>query len=474
MREVVDVTDFIGLDHIRGDSTDVQTVNRRLRELEAEMFQRARERQEANLRLRETNEAMAQLDRAKTTFFSNLSHELRTPLTLTLGPREDLLRRERHRRRGPGGALVRSSRSAALNTLQARQHHASRSSPPSRRAASRWPTSRPTCRMAHRRARRAFPRAPSNEPACELSIRLPAAARDDLGRPGHVGTGVPEPRAGMPIKYTLQGEIRVSLRRKGDSCIELAVQDTGVGIRRRPSCARHASERFRRVQGARGHERAEEAPASGLRSFRRWCGCTAGTIGKCRQRAGERGRHSSRPFRSTEEDLPHLPAEDRSEDRPHPADRTLAELWAEEAQGWLPRDPSSDPLLRAETGTLARCGREILVVDDNADMRAYMVRLLGLQYEVEAVADGDAALSAMGDRPPDLVLTDVTMVGMSGVDLVRRIRQDARNLALPVVVVSNGHRRDGGGSHRGHRGRRFGDYLIKPFNSARELLTRIG
>jgi PAS domain S-box-containing protein len=114
-------------------------------------------------------------------------------------------------------------------------------------------------------------------------------------------------------------------------------------------------------------------------------------------------------------------------------------------------------------------GARVLVVDDNADMRAYLVRLLSERYQVHAVADGAVALAAALEKPPDLVLADVMMPGMDGFGLLRALRTDPRTREVPVVLLSAraGEEAKVEGLERG-----ADDYLVKPF-SARELLARV-
>jgi PAS domain S-box-containing protein len=112
----------------------------------------------------------------------------------------------------------------------------------------------------------------------------------------------------------------------------------------------------------------------------------------------------------------------------------------------------------------------VLVADDNADMRQYLGRLLGGSYELEAVADGKAALSAARQRPPDLLLADVMMPELDGFGLLRELRGDPLTRTVPVILLS---------ARAGEESRVEGlaagadDYLVKPFN-ARELLARVG
>jgi two-component sensor histidine kinase/DNA-binding response OmpR family regulator len=111
----------------------------------------------------------------------------------------------------------------------------------------------------------------------------------------------------------------------------------------------------------------------------------------------------------------------------------------------------------------------ILLVDDNADMRDYIRRLLAPRYEVEAVADGETALAAAARHKPDLVLSDIMMPHLDGMQLLSQLRADPLTSATPIILLS---------ARAGEESRVEGvqagadDYLIKPF-SARELVARV-
>ena len=109
------------------------------------------------------------------------------------------------------------------------------------------------------------------------------------------------------------------------------------------------------------------------------------------------------------------------------------------------------------------------MVDDHADMRAYLVRLLGRTHRVDAVADGAAALVAALADPPDLVLADVSLPGLSGLDLLTALRGDPRTSLVPVVLMSA---RAGPEAAVEGLGAGADDYLVTPF-SARELRARV-
>jgi signal transduction histidine kinase/DNA-binding response OmpR family regulator len=111
----------------------------------------------------------------------------------------------------------------------------------------------------------------------------------------------------------------------------------------------------------------------------------------------------------------------------------------------------------------------VLVVDDNTDMRQYIVRTLGLHYRIEAVPDGEAALAAAFRKTPDLVLTDIMMPRLDGFGLLKALRADPRTNGVPVIMLTA---RAGEESRIKGLQQGVDDYLVKPF-SGRELLARV-
>ena len=114
-------------------------------------------------------------------------------------------------------------------------------------------------------------------------------------------------------------------------------------------------------------------------------------------------------------------------------------------------------------------GREtrVLVVDDDPDVRALIQDLLTDEgFKVEAADTADSALSKLRDRPSDVVLLDISMPTMSGLDLMGEIR---KHNDVPIIFVTGK-----GGEMDRVLGLRLGadDYVVKPF-SAPELVARI-
>jgi DNA-binding response OmpR family regulator len=110
----------------------------------------------------------------------------------------------------------------------------------------------------------------------------------------------------------------------------------------------------------------------------------------------------------------------------------------------------------------------ILVVDDDATVAELLSRYFAREgYEVESVGDGRMALETALARPPDLIVLDLMLPGMSGLDICRRVRKQS---AVPIIMLTA----------RGEEmervvGLKLGadDYVVKPF-SPRELTARVG
>src|SRR6185369_13115024 len=158
-----------------------------------------------------------------------------------------------------------------------------------------------------------------------------------------------------------------------------------------------------------------------------------------------------------------------------PADaRAAASSHVEEARRWLPNAPRVPTSIATPSGgpavvEAAERSTRVLVVDDNADMREYLTRMLAPRWTVETAIDGQDALAAIRARRPDVVLTDVMMPNLDGFALIARLRANEATADLPVIVLS---------ARAGEESRIEGlqagadDYLVKPF-SARELVARV-
>lgn len=112
----------------------------------------------------------------------------------------------------------------------------------------------------------------------------------------------------------------------------------------------------------------------------------------------------------------------------------------------------------------------ILIVDDDPDIRelvAFKLRQMG--YGVRIENDGDAGLAAAVDDCPDLILLDVMMPKVSGIELCRRLRADARTATIPVILITA--KAQEADVEKGFEAG-ANDYIVKPF-SPRDLVARV-
>jgi signal transduction histidine kinase len=403
--------------------------------------------------------ALAEIDRAKTAFFSNVSHEFRTPLTLMLSPQEDALA-------SPEGTLGGEDlRAVHRNTLRlVRLVNALLDF--SRLEAGRAQASYQPVDLAERTADLASAfRSAIERGGLRFEVDCPP-----LPEPVHVDPEMWEKIVlnllSNAFKFTFAGKIGVSLRAAGRQ-VHLRVADTGTGIPE--SELPRLFERFHRIEGARG--RTHEGSGIGLSLVRDLVELHGGTIA-VESREGE-----GTTFDIT---LPlgkaHLPADRIVGVQPRGGTAAGVTVFVQEALGWLasPASPGAVALPDAAGGggpsTSIPTSARVLVADDNADLRAYLTRLLEPHCAVEAVSDGAQAIAAARARPPDLVLSDVMMPDVDGFALLRALRADARTARIPVILLS---------ARAGEESRVEGltagadDYLVKPF-SARELVARVG
>jgi signal transduction histidine kinase/DNA-binding NarL/FixJ family response regulator len=404
---------------------------------------------------RERAEALAEIDRAKTRFFSNVSHEFRTPLTLMLGPLEDALADPdlpptEHERLD----IARRNSLRLLKLVNSLLDFSRIEAGRAQAVFEPVDLATLTADLASN-FRSAFERA-----GLRLSVEcspLPAPVYVDRDMWEKIVLNL----LSNAFKFTFEGKIEVALRALDDR-VALTVRDTGVGI---PETELpRLFERFHRVEGQRS--RTYEGSGIGLALVQELVKLHGGEIGA--ESAAERGTCFTVliPFGT-------LPSERIGAEKVLAPTSVRAEAYVEEALRWLPGDPTlpSGVAFAAEdpTGASLPAGARVLIADDNADMRAYIRRLLAPRCAVETVADGEEALAAMRSRRFDLVLADIMMPSLDGLGLVQAVRADPALRELPVVLLS---------ARAGEESRVEGlqagadDYLVKPF-SGRELIARV-
>jgi PAS domain S-box-containing protein len=406
--------------------------------------------------------ALAEVDRAKTAFFSNVSHEFRTPLTLLLGPLEDALQNPAG---GLQGASLDSAHRNALRLLRLVNTLLDFSRIEAGRVQAHYV---PTDLAAATQELASVFQSAMARAGLRYVIRSEA-----LSQPIYIDHEMWEKIVlnllSNAFKYTLEGEIRVELTAT-DSGAQLLVTDTGTGIP--PAALPQLFDRFYRVPGA--HGRTHEGSGIGLSLVRELVTLHGGSIEVDSAIGQGSVFRVTIPFGSA-----HLPsAQVGDAGNPFMVPNAARALIAE-VQRWLPdttpaQDKEAVPalppaaMLAADSATTEKA--TVLLVDDNRDMREYVTRLLSRRFTVIAAEDGIQALERLdaGVRP-DLVLSDVMMPRLDGFGLLKALRDRPPTATTPVIFLS---------ARAGEDARIEGfdsgadDYLIKPF-SARELLTRV-
>ncbi|GAB3270610.1 hypothetical protein GCM10027347_41400 [Larkinella harenae] len=401
-------------------------------------------------------EALAAIDRAKTAFFSNISHEFRTPLTLMLGPLEELLRDD-DLQSSTYKEPVEATHRNALRLLKLVNNLLDFS------------------RIEANRVKASF--RPLD--LLGLTVDLASSFRSLIERAGLRYTVQCEPLPpglyadaemwekivlnllSNAFKYTLQGEIRVELKAEGRNVV-LRVADTGIGIPEKE--LPHMFERFHRVENAGG--RTYEGSGIGLSLVHELVRLHAGSI-TVESVEGEGSVFTVRiPIGKD-----HLPAGQVIEDTQlNKGISQLADSFLKEARTMLsdekiPADPTEATPKEPEVDLAT----SILVVDDNADMRAYLTRLLEPYFTVHTATNGADALQQLTRHTPQLILSDIMMPVLDGKELLHRLKQNPATAHIPLIFLS---------ARAGQEARIDGleagadDYLVKPF-SGQELLTKV-
>lgn len=396
--------------------------------------------------------ALEELDKAKTIFFSNISHEFRTPLTLMLGNIEE-----------------------ALNEPESAPKNFERMN------------------MTHRNAMRLlrlvntlldFSRIESGRQKAFYSLtdivsytkNLAGNFRsiiekgglkffvqaDSIVQPVYIDKQMWEKVVfnilSNAFKYTLSGSITLRLFTEKANAI-LEVEDTGVGIPEKD--LPHMFERFHRVENVVG--RTYEGTGIGLSLIKELVQLHAGTI-SVKSKEGKGSTFTVKiPFGKE-----HLPAGQTFE-TPQELEDIISNAYIEEATSLIENTETkfNGPVraikeLTKETST-------VLVVDDNADMRQYIQSLLEKNFNVITAANGLDALHKIRSEKPLLVVSDIMMPIMDGIQLLKAVKEDEQFNHMPVILLTAR-----AGEESKIEGYQTGadDYLVKPF-SAKELLARI-
>lgn len=424
---------------------------------------------QASFELKQALERLRELDRLKNQFFANISHELRTPLALIRAPIEELIAR---------GNLPES----VDNTLQVVLRNALRLH---RLIDGLLDLARLEAGQLHLRvAAVELPLLIKNivaafQPAIEslgltLDLKLPESPVSEvlLGDSEKLEVVLTN-LLGNAAKFAERGgHIEVRLRELPDEhVVAIDVIDDGPGI---PLAEQpHIFERFRRVESP---GRKQGGAGIGLALVKELVELHGGTV--CVESAPGSGTCFTVRLRTGSE---HLRARDSAESSGDSASAdarlpvSVNPALAHVTHGIDPRLESSGRTSSQTLGMLLPSnmtdqGRaHIVLAEDNADLRAFLSELLAPYYNVTSVEDGKAALAAIQGQLPDLVLADVMMPHLSGIELCRELKNDQRTRTIPVILLTA---RTGIDETMEGFSSGAADYLVKPF-SPRELLVRV-
>jgi len=394
-------------------------------------------------------EELAEIDRAKTAFFSNISHEFRTPLTLMLGPLEELMQ---------SPAIGNNER----ETIDTTHRNALR-------LLKLVNTLLDFSLMESGRLKAAF--APHNIAAVTENLAGNfRAITEKAGLTLIVNTQPLSEKVYLDsemwekivfnllsnaFKYTLEGSITVTVTEDNNNAV-LKVTDTGVGIPEKEIS--NMFTRFHRIRSTTG--RSFEGSGIGLSMIKELILQHGGTISVESTEGTGSTFTVTMPFGKA-----HLPETAITESTTNTNDIISGHFLREANAMMNGVKPEGIRLFNPED----KYRDTILIVDDNMDMRRHLTSILEAEYTIISATNGQEALDTIRQIQPSLVVSDVMMPVMDGIELLKEIKQDPEITSIPVILLT---------ARAGEESRIEGydtgadDYLVKPF-SAKEILARI-
>ena len=415
-------------------------------------------------------EALAEIDRVKTAFFSNVSHEFRTPLTLMLGPIEDVLTDP------TTPAPIRNQLTLARRNCLRLLKLVNSLLDFSRIEAGRVQASfEPTDLAALTRDLASNFRSAIERAGLRFEVESPG-----LSEPVYVDPQMWEKIVlnllSNAFKFTFDGSIAVRLQRQQNEAV-LEIADTGVGIPDHE--VPRLFERFHRVEGTAG--RTQEGSGIGLALVQELVKLHGGKIHAASKLGAGTTFGVRLPFGTA-----HLAAEHIKAPRSINSTAISAESFVQEALRWTPGNAAESSaklaaFIESPTSSLGHrfahtAAARIVLADDNADMRDYIRDLLSPTYSVDAADtlavllgvlgnetqvafSGKEALERLQTFEPDVMLLDIGLPEMNGYDLARRLRADPRWRDIRLVALT-GYGQSGDRQRAREAG--FDDHLIKP------------
>ena len=400
-------------------------------------------------------EKLREVDELKSRFFTNISHEFRTPLTLILGPVKQIAERIEDRKAREELNIVHKNASQLLGLVNQLLDVSKLES-----GSMKLRTIRRNVIPMLRELVLSFA---SYAERKRITLQFEPTEDEviayvDKEKIEKVMTNV----LSNAFKFTPEGgHIRVVAaceRGEGNNAstpgsLAVAVSDTGIGIPQEK--LPKIFDRFYQVDGT--HTRSQEGTGIGLALTKELVNLHKGTISV----ESEEGKGST--FRVN------IPL---GKDHLRPEEICDATVDEEEGTGMTTEPFVVEPTRPTNSCLDGLAGDErplVLIIEDNADVRNYIKRNLGMHYSVLEAVDGEDGWNKSIDHMADLIISDVMMPRMDGFELCRKLKTDERTSHIPLILLT---------AKASHQDKIEGlgvgadDYMMKPFDPD-ELCARV-
>lgn len=418
--------------------------------------------------LDQRNRQLAELDRIKSDFFANVSHELRTPLTLILSPIEDLMKR------GTGNAYVdkqlifvkdNAYRLLKLvnDLLQVMRLEEGRSNLDKRAINLSTMVANVVAGMRH------F--------ATQQEVSLDVESDDDVTIAGDSGAveKITINLVNNAIKFTEPGGTVQVYVRSVEGFGELKVVDTGTGIS--ASDLPHIFDRFKQADSS--STRKHQGTGLGLALVRELTELQDGTI-DARSELGKGTTMSVKlPLFSNEEaENQSSPVSEIKEESMDTSKDHLAEIHRKAAYSYtVERNDDEDEFIakegfeesHPEMADTEEHRPRVVVVEDEPDVRRYLIGVLGKDFILQVAKDGEEGLELIRSSKPDIALLDLMLPKLDGLTVCKRVKTDPQLQHIKVMLLTARTDEESKMTALDHGA---DDFLTKPFSTV-EISKRL-
>ena len=341
-----------------------------------------------------------QLNEERLRFFTNITHELRTPLTLILGPLDDLMDEQslpQQTRRKV--AMIHKSAERLRNLINEILEFRKAETQNRRLTVARGDIGqfvREIClnyKELNRNDKVTF--------VCNIADNLPAVWFDS-----EIISTVMGNFLSNAVKYTEQGTITTTVTADGDT-VRIAVADTGYGIAAK--ALPHIFERYYQVEGS--HQ--ASGTGIGLALVKSLAELHEGTVSV----ESKEGQGSKFTFA--------ILADNSYPNALHKEDAATDDDADESTNDSAGEDNTQAPTLPM-----------LLVVEDNDDIRQYIADTFAEDFQVLEASNGEEGVQMAQEHGPDIIVSDIMMPKMNGIELTRRLKSDIRTSHIPIILLT--------------------------------------